>query len=64
VGASRKTFIGKVLGIEAPKDRLEGSLAAATLAVWNGAHVVRAHDVRATRRVVDLAWAARCATEE
>jgi len=64
VGASRKTFIGRVLGLEVPKERLEGSLAAATLAVWNGAHVVRAHDVQATRRAVDLAWAARCATEE
>jgi len=64
VGASRKAFIGRVLGIESPKERLEGSLAAATLAVWNGAHVVRAHDVQATRRAVDLAWAARRATEE
>jgi dihydropteroate synthase len=58
-GASRKSFIGKTLGIEDPKDRLEGSLAAASLAVWNGAHIVRAHDVRATRRAVDLAWAVR-----
>jgi dihydropteroate synthase len=64
VGASRKSFIGRVLGLEVAKERLEGSLAAATLAVANGAHVVRAHDVRATRRVVDLAWAVRCATEE
>jgi dihydropteroate synthase len=64
VGASRKSFIGRILGIEDAKDRLEGSLAAATLAVWNGAHIVRAHDVRATRRAVDLAWAARLAGEE
>ena len=33
VGASRKSFIGKTLGIERPKDRLEGSLAAAAVAV-------------------------------
>ena len=64
VGASRKSFIGKTLGLDDPKDRLEGSLAAATLAVWNGAHIVRAHDVRATRRSVDLAWALRRAEEE
>ncbi len=64
VGASRKSFIGITLGIEDPKDRLEGSLAAAVVAVMNGAAVVRVHDVRATRRAVDLAWAVRCAREE
>ncbi|MEW6488756.1 MAG: dihydropteroate synthase [Thermodesulfobacteriota bacterium] len=57
VGASRKSFIGKVLGIDRPKDRLEGSLAAAVLAVSHGAHIVRVHDVASTRRAVDLAWA-------
>jgi dihydropteroate synthase len=64
VGASRKAFIGKTLGIDDPRDRLEGSLAAATLAVGNGAQIVRAHDVRATRRAVDLAWAVARAEEE
>jgi dihydropteroate synthase len=64
VGASRKSFIGQILAIERPKDRLEGSLAAAVLAVWNGAHCVRVHDVRETRRAVDLAWAVREAASE
>ncbi|WP_025323138.1 dihydropteroate synthase [Deferrisoma camini] len=64
VGASRKSFIGRTLGIEDPKDRLEGSLAAAVVAVWNGARILRVHDVRATRRAADLAWAAGRATEE
>ena len=63
VGASRKAFIGAALGIEDPKDRLEGSLAAAVLAVQGGAGIIRAHDVRATRRAVDLAWAV-CRAEE
>ncbi len=54
VGASRKSFIGKVAGGEVD-DRLAGSLAAATAAVMNGAHCVRVHDVRATRQAVDLA---------
>ncbi len=63
VGASRKSFIGKTLGIDDPKDRVEGSLAAAVVAVWNGARVVRVHDVKATRRAVDLAWAALSAGE-
>ncbi len=64
VGASRKSFIGLTLGIDDPKDRLEGSLAAAVVAVMHGASVVRVHDVRATRRAVDLAWAVRRAREE
>lgn len=63
VGASRKTFIGRILDIPQPKDRLEGSLAAAVIAVWNGAHIVRAHDVKETRRAVDLAWAIRSTQE-
>ncbi|TAL15974.1 dihydropteroate synthase [bacterium] len=59
VGASRKSFIGKVLGIENPKERLEGSLSAASLSVLLGANIIRAHDVRETRRAVDLAWAVK-----
>jgi len=57
VGASRKTFIGNVCGRGAQlpvSDRLEGSLAAAVVAVMNGADIVRVHDVRETRRCVDL----------
>ncbi|TLN17667.1 dihydropteroate synthase, partial [bacterium] len=61
-GASRKSFIGKTLGIENPKDRLEGSLAAAVIAVMEGASVIRVHDVRETRRAVDLAFAAKQAS--
>ncbi len=55
VGASRKSFLQK-LGAGALEDRLPGSLAAATLAVARGAHVIRAHDVLETvraMRVVD-----------
>lgn len=57
VGASRKKFIGNVCGGDDPlpvSDRLEGSLAAACLAVINGANIVRVHDVKETRRCVDL----------
>jgi dihydropteroate synthase len=35
-----------------PDDRLEGSLALAALAVREGAHVVRVHDVRSTVRAL------------
>jgi dihydropteroate synthase len=54
VGASRKGFIGKICGGDGPLDRLEGSLAAAVVAVQNGASIVRVHDVAATRRVLDF----------
>lgn len=61
VGASRKSFIGAALKINDPKDRLEGSIAAAVLAVSKGANIVRVHDVKETRRAVDLAWAVKTA---
>jgi len=47
VGLSRKSTIGKMLG-SATADRLQGSVAAATLAFINGASVLRVHDVEAT----------------
>jgi len=58
IGASRKSFIGRVLGGEVC-DRLEGSLAVHVAAALAGAHVVRAHDVRATVRAVRMADAVR-----
>ncbi len=56
VGVSRKSFIGKVLDL-AVDERLEGSLAAAVIAVMNGAAVIRTHDVAATFRAVKMAQA-------
>ncbi|MDE9367667.1 dihydropteroate synthase [Luteipulveratus sp. YIM 133132] len=50
---SRKDFVGETLDLPAD-DRLEGTLAATAVAAWSGATVFRAHDVRATRRVVDM----------
>jgi len=59
VGVSRKSFLGKLLD-DAPVDqRLEGGLAAAAVAVFRGASVVRTHDVAATVRAVRLASAIR-----
>ncbi len=58
VGASRKTFIGKILGAE-PADRLEGSLAAAVAAVLGGANILRVHDVAETVKAVRIADALR-----
>ncbi len=50
---SRKDFVGEALdlGVE---DRLEGTLAATAVAAWCGATVFRAHDVRATLRVLEM----------
>lgn len=50
---SRKDFVGETLDLDAD-DRLEGTLAATAVAAWLGTAVFRAHDVRATRRVVDM----------
>ena len=58
VGASRKAFIGKILGAE-PDERLEGSLAAAIVAAWGGAQIIRVHDVRETRKAIRVADAIR-----
>lgn len=50
VGPSRKSFIGNILGTE-PKQRIFGTAAAATLAIKNGADIVRVHDVREMKQV-------------
>jgi len=55
IGVSKKNTIGKMLS-EAfgrefpPEERLEGSLAATAIAVFNGANIVRVHDVLETRK--------------
>lgn len=59
VGLSRKSFIGAVAGVAEPEERLPGSLAATTVAVFNGAHVIRCHDVAETRQAVRVAEAIR-----
>lgn len=58
VGASRKSFVGKVLDL-GPEDRLEGSLAAAAVAVLHGASALRVHDVAASVRAARVAEAIR-----
>ncbi|MDP2625043.1 MAG: dihydropteroate synthase, partial [Candidatus Peregrinibacteria bacterium] len=54
IGASRKSFIRDIWGGDLPQDRVEGSLMAATMAILNGAHMIRAHDVRETKEVIDF----------
>ena len=58
VGFSRKSMIGLLL--EAPvNERLPGSLAAAVLAAWQGAGVIRAHDVKETVQALRVCAALR-----
>ena len=50
---SNKDFVGETLGVEL-EDRVDGTLAATSVAAWTGAKVFRAHQVRQTRRVVEM----------
>jgi dihydropteroate synthase len=59
VGVSRKSFIGRILGDVPPDERLGGSLSAAAIAVWNGASIVRCHDIKETSQAVRVASALR-----
>jgi dihydropteroate synthase len=59
VGASRKSFLGKITGSEDPKKRLFGTVAANVLAYERGATFFRVHDVRANREALAVAAAIR-----
>lgn len=54
VGISRKTMIGRILNDCAPKERLFGSLAAATIAAMKGAAILRVHDVAETADAIQI----------
>ena len=56
VGLSRKSLIGNVLGLPVDK-RLYAGLSLAVVATWQGARLVRTHDVRATREALDMCFA-------
>ncbi|HEX8196732.1 MAG TPA: dihydropteroate synthase [Pyrinomonadaceae bacterium] len=59
VGTSRKSFIGKILN-DAPADqRLHGTMSSAAIAVFNGAQIIRVHDVRAAVETARVAEAIR-----
>ena len=56
VGTSRKSFIRKVAGIapDRPYDALWGTAATVAVSLMSGAHIVRVHDVREIRTLVDV----------
>ncbi|MFF5215439.1 dihydropteroate synthase [Micromonospora sp. NPDC000442] len=58
VALSNKDFIGETLDLPVT-ERLEGTLAATAVSAWLGARVFRAHQVRPTRRVLDMVAAVR-----
>lgn len=58
VGTSMKGFIGKVSDSNM-RGRIEGTLASIAISAWNGANIVRVHDVKKAKRVVGLVDAIR-----
>jgi dihydropteroate synthase len=58
VGLSRKSLIGKLLDLPIDQ-RLVPSITLAVLAVWQGAAIVRCHDVRETREAIRMCQAVR-----
>ncbi len=57
LGASRKSFIGRITGADDPQGRLAGSLAVASAALDQGVQILRVHDVEETRQMVEV-WRA------
>jgi len=59
IGPSRKAFIGKILGDVPATERLEGTAAAVSISIINGANVVRVHDVKEMVKVAKVADAVK-----
>jgi len=60
IGSSRKSFIGRLTGKEVD-DRLAGTIASVAQAIWNGANIVRVHDIGVTKDTVLVLDAIRSA---
>jgi len=54
VGPSRKSFIGKILEIKDPRERIYGTAAAVSWCAAEGAQIIRVHDVKEMSQVVKL----------
>ena len=59
VGASRKSFLAKILGSGDVGDRLFGTVATNVIAYERGASLFRVHDVRANKEALEVAAAVR-----
>ncbi len=64
VGASRKSFLKVFGGGETPDERSAATIAAHSLAQWNGASVLRVHDVVEAKRACALVAALICADND
>jgi dihydropteroate synthase len=57
IGASRKSFMEKITGVQEARDRVSGTVATTVLAYERGATFFRVHDVRANREALAVAEA-------
>jgi dihydropteroate synthase len=54
IGPSRKRFIGEILKTE-PENRLLGTAASVAISIYNGANIIRVHDVCEMKQVAEVA---------
>jgi dihydropteroate synthase len=59
IGPSRKSFIGKILGDLPVTERLEGTASVVAIGIFNGANIIRVHDIKEMVRVARMADAIR-----
>ena len=64
VGSSRKGFIGRITGVDVPKERVVGSVMCVAAAIQGGAEIVRVHDVKETTEAIKMADAIWRAEED
>ncbi|MBI5557399.1 MAG: dihydropteroate synthase [Deltaproteobacteria bacterium] len=57
MGHSRKSFMGTILGIDDPQARDEATAVISALCAWNGAAILRVHDVARTVQAVTISRA-------
>jgi len=57
IGVSRKAFIGRLLGDAPVSERLEGTAAAVAISIFNGANIIRVHDVKEMKKIALVAEA-------
>ncbi|MBU0895270.1 MAG: dihydropteroate synthase [Candidatus Omnitrophica bacterium] len=54
IGTSRKSFIGRVLGVEDPGERIIGTVATCVIALMKGARLIRVHEVKEALQAVRM----------
>ncbi len=54
IGLSRKSFIGRILDLQNPDDRLNGTSIMHSISLYKGANILRVHDVKFAKEAVKL----------